>query len=200
MSLCVLGLTACKKSAPVDTQREEDAQVEGIDGNEFVGSIGDLLKAGKNVTCTFTRTDEAGEMEGRVYVAGTKMRGEFVMTNATFGTMTMHVLRDGDYGYSWGFPSETQGTKVKLDSEGKPVQVSAKDEPGIDDPMEYRCSSWRADASKFILPSTVTFQDISAQVEQMQKVMQDKKSAQCGACDQVPEGSGRDQCKQAMGC
>lgn len=157
------------------------------------------MKNGKDVTCTFTRNDEAGTMNGTVFVARDgRMRGEFQMENPQFGSITMQVIRDGAYGYTWGFPSDTQGTKVELDDSGKPVKEN--DKAGIDDPMEYRCAPWRVDVSKFVPPASVQFQDLSVQMRQIEDAMGDIQAKQCGACDQVPAGASRDQCRASLGC
>lgn len=194
-----LGLSACKKPAAPDTASDTPS-VQGETSNEFVGSIGDLMKDGKDVTCTFTRSDAAGDMQGTVYVTRDgKMYGEFALTNAQFGAMNMKVIRDGEYGYTWGFPYATQGTKVKLDENGKPIKDNDK-ESGIDDAMEYRCSSWNVDEAMLRVPSDVTFQDLSAQMEQINNAMQGVRDAKCGACDSIPDPSGKATCLQAMGC
>lgn len=190
-----LGLSACKP--PLVS--EEDAMMEN-GGDEFTGTIGDLMKNGKDVTCTFSRNDAAGDMNGTVYIARDgRMRGTFSMTNQQFGSIDMEVIRDGAYGYTWGFPSATQGTKVKLDENGKPIKDSNK-ESDIDDAMEYRCAKWKVDEAMLRVPNDVQFQDLSAQMEQINNAMQGVKDAKCGACDNVPEGAGRTQCRAAMGC
>ena len=197
LSTLTLGLGACKHGVP---GVEEDAAMEETQDDEFFGTVKDLMKRG-DMTCTFTRTDEGGTLEGTVYVARDgRMAGDFTMKHPQFGTMNMHTIRDGDYGYTWGFPSETEGMKVKLDDDGMPTKRDAKGDPGIDDPMQYTCTRWRVDASKFRVPSGVNFQDISAQVEKIEETMKEGMGVKCDACNQVPEGPAREQCKAALGC
>ena len=200
-SVLALSLAGCKKPVVMDNTILHDDQVmEGASSDAFVGSIGDLMKNDKDVTCTFMRSDTAGDMDGTVYVTRDgRMRGTFNLSSPQFGTMAMEVIRDREYGYTWGFPSATQGTKVKLDENGKPIKDNNK-ESGIDDSMEYRCTKWKVNEAMLRVPNDVTFQDISTQVEQINNAMQGVKNAKCGACDSLPEGTGRDQCKVAMGC
>jgi hypothetical protein len=173
------------------------APTTGDTAEQFTGTITELLASGRDVTCTFTRTDESGEMQGTIYVTQDKrMRGDMTLENAEFGTMAMHVTRDGDTGYTWGFPSETEGTTMKLDDDGSPID---EDEAGLDEPMEYTCRSWTVDASMLTPPSNVTFRDISAQMEQFQQAVQGIQDGQCSACDQLPEAA-RASCRQAMKC
>lgn len=190
-----LSLGACRTPPVIDDAAMGDEQaMEGTNSDAFVGNIGDLMKDGKDVTCTFSRSDAGGDMEGTVFVARDgRMRGEFTLASPQFGTMTMQVIRDGTYGYTWGFPSATQGSKTKLDDEGKPVKENDKEGPGIDEDMEYRCSSWRMDASMFVPPSDVEFRDITAMVEAAQ-------GAKCGVCENVPDAAGKENCRKAMGC
>lgn len=193
--MLALSLGACRKPPVVDDKAMSGEQaMEGTNSDAFVGSIGDLMKDGKDVTCTFSRSDAGGDMEGTVFVARDgRMRGEFTLASPQFGTMTMQVIRDGAYGYTWGFPSATQGTKTKLDNEGKPIKKNDKDGPSLDEDMEYRCAAWRVDTSKFVPPSDVQFQDVSAMVNAAQ-------GAKCGVCDSVPDASDKENCRKAMGC
>lgn len=195
VGILTLSLGSCKKPLVIDDAAISGQQaMEGSDIDPFVGSVGELLKDGKDVTCTFERTDAAGSMKGVVFVTRTgRMAGEFSLQSLPFGAMDMKVIRDGDYGYTWGFPSATQGTKVKLDDEGKPIKENKKEGPSIDDEMNYICKTWRVDESKFTPPSDVEFQDISAMVEQIQ-------GAKCGVCDNIPDATAKGNCLKAMGC
>ncbi len=171
MGALTLTLAACQPPAEntdsaMETQTETQTTTE-----DFTGGLNELMQRGRDAMCTFTRTDDTGTMEGTVYVARNgNMRGEFMLHMEEYGDMQMHMIRDGDFGYTWGFPSQTEGTKIALDDEMKPVDQN-ENEPSLDDPMEYRCTSWRADNRMFTPPSNVEFQDISAMMEQMMQQM-----------------------------
>jgi hypothetical protein len=199
--VAALALVGCRPPVEFQDPNAPDDAVSGDGEEAFVGTVGDLMKDGRDVNCTFSRTDEAGTMEGTVYVARDgRMAGEFDLESPQFGAMTMHVIRDGEYGYTWGFPSDTEGTKIKLDNEGKPIKDNDKEGPSIDDDsMEYHCRTWRVDTDMFEPPSDVVFQDISETMEAINEAMGGVKNAQCGACDNL-DPAGRDACRTAMRC
>ena len=184
--------------APMEKEVMEE---KAMDDESFVGTIGNLLKSRKNLTCTFARSDENGEISGVVYVTtDDRMRGDFTMLMPQFGEINGHVIQKDGYGYTWGLPMMQGGVKVKLDEDGNPVQ---KDDNGMDmhdEEFDYNCEPWKVASSKFALPSDVEFQDISAQVEKIDEAMNTMQDMKCDACNQVPAGPARDQCLQAMGC
>ena len=183
---------------PVPTEDMEI--VEGDTSNAFTGTVTDLLKKNKNIMCTFKRNNNGMNMEGTVYITKQKkMAGEFIMKNSQFGTMKMYTIRSGDYGYTWGFPTMKDGTKVRLDKDGNPVKKD-KNDTGIDDLMDYTCTAWKVDNSKFTIPSDVSFTDITETVKKIDKVMGGIKDKKCEACNQIPDQNGKEQCKIAMGC
>ncbi len=196
-------LTACKKK-PVedDVFPEMDAEVEmeGDSSELFMGTVTDLLKRGKDIMCTFTHVEEGATVKGTVYISSLrKMAGDFTMENPQFGSINMHLIRDGDYGYTWGYPTENDGTKVKLDADGMPTKQD-KNDTGVDEPMEYKCAKWKVDKKKFEIPSHVNFSDISAEVEKINQVMQDVQGMKCDACAQIPDPNAKAQCEAALGC
>ena len=174
----------------------------GRGDERFTGTVTDLLKGGKNLKCTFSRTDDNATIEGEVFVANDgRLRGDFSMTQPQFGTINAHVIRDGEYNYTWGMPMMQGGLKTPIDDDGKPIKTDDKSGPDFDnEAMEYTCKTWRVDASKFALPDGVEFQDISAEVQKIKEATDDLQAMKCDACNQVPAGPGRDQCLAAMGC
>ena len=187
------------------TEKTESVTEESLDSSQddedFTGSITGLLKRGKSVTCTFEQVQEEANVSGTVYISkDQRMRGDFKMTSAGFGAFDMSMIRDGEYMYSWGGPlGETQGTKIKLTESGEPTTKSEKG-ADFDQDFTYSCKRWNVDNGKFELPKTVTFQDLSEQMGQIDATMKGVNAAQCAACDQLPAGSGRDQCKATLGC
>lgn len=192
----VLGLSGCGSPAVE----------EGTTMEEFNGTMEDLMARGRDVTCTFTQTDDAGMTKGTVYITQDgRMRGEFT-NEGDEGPMAMHMINDGEYSYTWGVPSMNKGVKMKLDDEEDNSIMDDDDEDDDDDAeemvdmdesMEYRCSTWRADASKFVPPSDIEFQDLSAM---MQGVLEGMGNVDCSVCDSMPDEAAMSQCKQAMGC
>lgn len=167
-----------------------------------------LMTGGQNVECTFEQSDGGSATRGTIFMAdrGERIRGDFTITGAT--PMEAHMIRDGGWNYIWS-SMMPQGIKMQVTAENK-GKLFDTDSASVPDDVQYRCSSWGVDGSKFALPGNVTFMDLSAQMEASQKMMEgvqgmpqggsgDMKAMQCAACDQVP-GEGRDQCRIALGC
>jgi hypothetical protein len=129
------------------------------------GSLRSLLGLGKNVMCTFK--SEAGDVvsSGTVYVAANgNMRGDFKMgANADTQSSSM-MVKDG-YSYVW---SGKQGVKMKASAEASAqagAEGEAKQTVNLDEQVDYSCSNWTMDASKFTLPSGVEFIDLEAMLK-----------------------------------
>ena len=163
------------------------------------GTFASLMASGRNLECMFEHNDGTNVSSGIVYMTGgaARIRGDFNITQSGAGAMEAHMVRDGGYSYVWGsfYP---QGIKTKVTAEGE-AKLFDKD-GAVDEDTTFRCKDWRVDSSKFSLPSTVVFADVSAQVEQIDNVMGGMKAQQCAACNQLPAGSGREQCLQALSC
>lgn len=164
----------------------------------FSGTAKDLIALGKNITCTFSQNESGATVEGTVYVAaqGERIRGDFAITSQGESMQASLIRRDG-INYTWGeTPFGPFASKVNVD------EPSSKDNQGVDfdESIDYRCSSWRVDSSKFDLPSGVNFDDINPQVQQINEAMEQVNDIQCSACDNIPDANAQAQCKAALGC
>ncbi len=183
-------------SSPTSNQSNDDS---------FTGNIADLFKQGKDITCTFTHTDDLdNNSSGTVYISGEKMRGDFEMTDAQGQTYQTSVINDTEYNYIWGnqLPQgiKTKHTDFESTPNTNPSDTNSPQEPfDYNQDFDYQCNSWRVDQSQFTPPSNVQFQDFSAQIEQIQQSAQDLNSLQCSTCDQL-SGEAKTQCLQALNC
>jgi hypothetical protein len=74
--------------------------------------------------------------------------------------------------------------------------------------VDYSCSPWTVDATKFAVPQNVSFMDISAMMDAVkaqgaagaQAKPMGMPAMNCSICDQAPKGQARDQCRMAMHC
>lgn len=172
---------------------------------QTTGSLRELLSGNKNVTCTFAYEDEQASQRGTVYVAGQRMRGNFMMRQPEAGEVSMSMIQDGEYAYVWGGPmGAKQGTKIKITQADADQQNGATAQNNnavdLDQKVDFDCQPWVVNNAMFALPSDVTFTDVSAQIQQMQQNTQAMPKIDCSACDQAPAGPARDQCRQALGC
>lgn len=155
LAIVVLGggawyVSSHKGAAPA----EEAGQAE--QGTSEKGTLGALLALGGSLTCNVTMPTAGGESTGVVYISNGQVRSDVV---AAVGDkqMAAHMIKNGDYLYSWtdAYP---QGVKIKM------TATTATSGQGYDPNQEvqYSCMPWVPDASKFEVPTTVTFMDVSA--------------------------------------
>lgn len=156
------------------------------------GSIKSLLAAGKNVNCTISYPD-AGST-GTVYVSGQKMRGDFNMM-VEGKPMESHMIQDGTYVYSW---TGSQGAKFKVDEtlKASPVPGGQQQNVDLDKEVDYKCSSWSADNSKFTVPTDVKFVDMSETMKQV-PTQSGNQGTQPSACDQITDPQAKAACVAA---
>lgn len=128
----------------------------------FEGSAKDLMTRGGDHKCTFTQDVENSKTTGTIYISGMKMRGDFSSAvNAGGSTMNVdsHMISDGTSIWTWSSVVPT-GFKMKIDqSAGSSV------DKGFDanTKLEYTCVAWTPDQSQFVLPSTVTFEEMKTE-------------------------------------
>lgn len=165
------------------------------------GSIKGLLAAGKNAMCTFSYSDTQGETSGTIYVSGKKMNGDFTTKTTDGKQMDNHMVQDDTYIYSWS-SAIPQGTKMKIPSEEmaspSPASSGAKTE-GVDlnKNVDYKCSPWDADNSKFVPPSSVTFMDISSfskPTSSQSQTAPTTNSPSKSICDQITDPQAKATC------
>jgi hypothetical protein len=121
------------------------------------GTLGSLFALNKNVKCTFTSTG-TGASSGTVYMAGTMMRGDFMLKGQTAGDA--HMIRNGDQVYVW---SGAQGAKMAMSALSG---SQGKSQSGLDlnQQVSYQCENWVKEDSRFVAPTTVNFVDIAAMI------------------------------------
>jgi len=165
-------------------------------------SIKELIARGDDITCTFSRTDENSSMDGTIYVSDGKIRGDFSMVQGG-QSFDSHMIQDGDMAYTWntGGPLGATGFKMPISADEE-VSSGEGEYQAIDleEQLDTKCSRWSPDASKFVPPSNITFQDLSQQLMQAEQSAGDLQTQQCAACDMAPDEASKAQCRAALGC
>lgn len=171
------------------------------------GSLKSMLAMTGSHTCTVHYGTEAAASDGTVYVSGGMMRGDFTSKTPS-GTIESHMIIKDDTSYMWS-SAAPQGMKLSLSAMSAPAQPNApKAGMDIEQNVDYSCEAWSADASKFELPSSVTFTDMSAMMQgmptaagagSMPKTGTDMKALRCQACASLT-GDDLAQCNAALGC
>ncbi len=166
-----------------------------------VNSLKDLLAKGIAQSCTFSSDAESGT----VYVSGGKTRGDF--SSVTEGkTVLSHMIVDGNTSYLWTDGQNT-GFKMSFDpnaaASATPGTAGTTGSTGSFDAnanMNYKCSSWFADASKFALPAGVTFTSFSVPtMAPATTTGTSGNSSQCSYCDSL-SGTQKTECLSALNC
>jgi len=186
----------------------EEEQV--IPKNEsFSGTIIDLMNKKASMKCT-AKFEMGGETQTQtVYSDGKNMRAEVAMTLPT-GTTNSYVIVKDDWEYMWGdtgtMGSTNSGIKVRfteLDRQKQQELATSNPNQGNETQktMDFNCQPWVAEASRFEIPAAVTFQDMTASMQQtLDRVPPQTPQDACGACKMMPTDEMRSQCEQTNKC
>lgn len=168
------------------------------------GSLKSLFGVGKNVTCTVNDVENEGS--GTVYVAGNKIRGDFT-SKIDEKTVESHFIQDEEFSYLWSSEME-EGIKMKADlgtektavSDNKDTQVSNTETVDLNKEVDYKCSNWSVDNSKFTPPANIKFSDISNLM--MPKTTPSEEDTtdriEGSPCAQLPDAESRAACEKAL--
>lgn len=175
-----------------------------------VSSLKDLIAKNIPQTCTFSDNQGGVENSGTMYMAGGKVRGDFESKTTDGKTAKSHMIEDGNTSYIWSDDSN-MGFKSTFDSKATSApgvkDLGTPSETGSFDAsagMNYKCSAWSPDASKFALPKGVTFQSfgvpsIPDKTSTEPGAAAPSNSSQCSYCDSLT-GDSLAQCKAALNC
>ncbi|HUD09501.1 MAG TPA: hypothetical protein VMR77_01705 [Patescibacteria group bacterium] len=170
--------------------------------NSVTGTILGLIAGGKTVSCAIAYPDNKGT--GTVFVADKKFAGDFNMKDAQGKETTAHIISDGTYIYIWSSAMPTGGIKMSLEA-AKSAATNAQNNQSvnINQNVDMKCGQWTVDNSKFTVPATIKFTDMSKFFPQWQPTTVTPSTgtgAQTGTspCDQVPAGPAKTACLNAL--
>lgn len=117
-------------------------------------SLNALLASGISQKCSFSSTRNETS-SGTVFIAMGQVRGDFSATSQGT-TYHGHFIVKDDTTYVWadGMP---QGFKSSFSASGG--KANAQIDP--DAPADYSCEPWSADESLFVVPTSISFVDVS---------------------------------------
>lgn len=199
-----LGVKSLKKSNP-QTNNNQQTQ-NNTSGNNTTGTLKSLLTAGKSVKCSFSNNVKETAVNGTVYVADGKMRGDF-KSIAGGTTVSGHTIVDSSYSYFWT-DTGNQGFKFPVPSGTTSTNPAmAKDAPDINQPFNFSCQDWTKDDSVFTLPSNITFQTFTIPsipaLSGMPKIPTGgliNKDDKCAICARILEAPQKNACKTQFNC
>lgn len=168
--------------------------------NSANATILSLLSGGKTVNCTITIPDNKGT--GTIVVSDKKFAGEFTTKDSAGKEIVANMVSDGTYMYIWSSAMPTAGFKMSLEA-AKSAATNAQNNNqsvNVNQNVDMQCSPWIVDNSKFTIPSTVKFTDMSKFFPQGQPSVTPSTGAKTGAspCDQIPAGAAKTACLNAM--
>lgn len=163
------------------------------------GTLKNLLTAGKPQTCTF---DNNKGSTGTVYVATGRMAGDFTTTTQG-NTVTAHMIVDSGYSYVWTGMTKI-GFKISLaEAQKAEANASTNQSVGLNETVSYSCKDWTVDASKFTLPTDVTFSTFNIPGAAAPKAAGASAAvgtaSPCSACDSLPAAA-QGPCRTQLNC
>ncbi len=169
--------------------------------SEFKLKMADLFSSADDLYCIYQSTpDEPSQYTGEFYF--TPSTKQFSVTFVVENERTIRMVSDGEYTYSWA-ENEPTGMKIKVpeetgyftDPENSPLPEGAQD-------FNVDCKKWNVDDSKFELPSTVTFTEISVPSVPNTPAggtIPGDASTNCSICEQLT-GDDKVQCLEVLNC
>jgi hypothetical protein len=166
-------------------------------------SLRDLIAQGVSQSCTYS-TDKS---QGTLYLSDGKIRGNFNMTivgsdNQTT-RITSHMIIMDSTNYLWTDAAKT-GIKMVFDQNATPAPAAAPTPSSDFDAnakLNFKCSSWIADPSLFVLPTDVKFMSLGSAVTVPagSSPAAGSNSSNCSYCDSL-SGDSKIQCLTALKC
>jgi len=185
---------------PQTTTQNQTSTSGTTESTTSSGSLKDLILGGKNLTCQISYTASDQTVTGTVYVASEKkMRGDFTMT-VDNKPMESHMIVDGEWGYFWTSASSA-GTKMKVEEPSvspTPAATGEAQAVGIDSKVDYKCSDWSPDNSKFSTPADIQFTDLSQTAADLQNQATTAKPDLKSICDQITDPQAKAACLSAQ--
>jgi hypothetical protein len=126
-------------------------------------SFVDFVKKSGSYICNVTQNVSGVATKGEVYISDGNIRGDFT-TQAQGMTISAHMIMKEGYTYTWNDMMPTSGFKVKVTESGKGTSTTKTqgtyswNQASVG---EYSCEAGSVTASKFEVPSTVTFTTIT---------------------------------------
>jgi hypothetical protein len=137
-----------------------DTNTEVVESSQGAGTFADLLSQAGSRTCTVKTFIEEAPSTGTVYIANGKIRGDFVSMPEAMGSaeVTSHMIQADGYVYTWT-DMMPQGMKMKMPEASAQGQTTTQGSVPADTRVEYSCSLWITDDTKFEPPAEVSFME-----------------------------------------
>lgn len=192
-------------STPTPAQQEQSSHPASAE------DFASIIASGNDVQCSMTQTMGDRNTVGQMYVTdhGQKVRADLTITGSM--NTTMHMIRKDDTNYLWG-PQMAFGVKTTVTPENQDQFVGNQMAIGTTPTnMEFSCTPWTVDESKFELPAGQNFIDSSTMHADdalrsasmnngvpTTEISPAAQAAQCAMCTQA--GLSAETCHARFGC
>ncbi|OGH10914.1 MAG: hypothetical protein A3B38_04120 [Candidatus Levybacteria bacterium RIFCSPLOWO2_01_FULL_36_13] len=163
-----------------------------VQNEKSTTDIWGILSKGTNQKCDFSYMTSDSSSTGTFYFSGKKMRGDITSKNEG-KTSVFYLIRDGDTNYMWGTDLEA-GFKMTLKEEDLKTNQQFVQYFNSDQKVDYKCTPWLVDASKFTPPSNIKFTDLSSFT-----LPKSGAGASCSTCNYL-SGDDKASCLQQLNC
>ena len=143
-------------------------------------SLRELIAGGQAQKCTITTSNEGKEVVSEMWIKGKKFKQTTKSTSfSPDGTeMTVNLISDGGWIYSWNDKTET-GMKIKIEESEKEdaeVKNNLKGAGAIDldQKVKYDCRVANIGDSEFVPPTNVKFVDWQAEAATLKEKMEEQ--------------------------
>jgi hypothetical protein len=175
-----LTLTACTKKVGEKGVTENGGAKETTanEGETFSSSLKDLMNLGRSVKCTYEFSDGQVTSKGVTYVSGEKTRSEATVVTPEGEEIISNTIVEGNTMYSWS-DQDKKGIKITWSDEDMdedmdlPEAGDSYEYNDLNKEMDYKCSPWIPDNSKFEAPNDVEFVDYNQMINDTMKMMED---------------------------
>ena len=123
-------------------------------------SLRQMMGMGKSASCEVSANEAEGLISGKVNISGSKMMGDFKMSDEMGKMMDSHMINDGEFTYIWS-SAAPQGTKIKNDTVAPAKSGQTQNGFDEDQEVDMECSDWSPASNSFTAPSDVEFFDMS---------------------------------------
>ncbi len=215
LALVLWVLFSNRQATPMDSvQTSQRAAVEekndAMQGEKISGSFLDLMKMGKNMTCTYSNTVEAdgSKFEGTSYVSGNKMRTNLTLLDKDGAKTETTMVGDGEWMYVWTSLQE-QGFKMSMQTLNDTVGSTApnnspaqKNLADFNKSVDYDCKPLLiVDPTLFAVPTDREFLDLNSMIQNVVDNMNTGETgSNCAVCNMITDDAQKQQCLQSMGC
>lgn len=161
-------LSKSNKGGYQETKGETNVEVSKEEATKPNGkkiAFSEFIKQSGSYKCTVNQSLNNTVTKGTTYLSNGMIRGEYNTKVSGMSVDSTILVRDG-YTYSWNSMMPSMGFKMKVQTTTNTPNVGASASGSYSFNAEqigdYDCQAWTVDQSKFAVPTTITFKEMSS--------------------------------------